>query len=90
MFAGAALAGAALASEAAGAVSVVVAGSTVVVCRTETPPCRAGIEINKASTMKHDAATMVIFESTEAVPRGPKAAFEILLVKSAPASVLPG
>ena len=40
--------------------------------------------------MKHDAATIVIFESTEAVPRGPNAALEILLVNSAPASVFPG
>ena len=43
-----------------------------------------------ASGGKQDAATIVIFESTDAVPRGPNAAFEILLVKSAPASVLPG
>jgi hypothetical protein len=33
---------------------------------------------------------MVIFESTVCVPRGLKAVLEILLVKSAPASVLPG
>ena len=37
-----------------------------------------------------EAAAIVIFDKTDAVPRGAKAAFEILLVKSAPASVLPG
>ena len=40
--------------------------------------------------MKTVAATIVIFASTDAVPRGPKAVFEILLVNSAPASVFPG
>ena len=92
MFAGAAFAGAALASDAAGATSAGAgAGSSaVVVCSTDTPPCSAGIEIKSASTIKHEAATIVIFESTEAVPRGPNAALEILLVNNAPASVLPG
>jgi len=32
----------------------------------------------------------VILERTDAVPRGPKAEFEILLVNKAPASVFPG
>ena len=41
-------------------------------------------------TIKTLAETIVILESTETVPRGPKAAFEILLVNNAPASVLPG
>ena len=81
-FAGASVAGAASCSDPAGA--------SEVVCRTETPPCNAGIEIKRAKTMKLEAATIVIFESTDAVPRGPNAAFEILLVKRAPASVLPG
>jgi hypothetical protein len=58
--------------------------------RTETPPCRAGIEMNKAESIKTVAATIVIFERTVAVPRGPNAELEILLVKSAPASVFPG
>jgi hypothetical protein len=53
-------------------------------------PCRAGIEINSAVTMKTLAATIVILERTETVPRGPNAVFEILLVNNAPASVLPG
>ena len=33
---------------------------------------------------------IVIFDNTDAVPRGPNAALDTLLVKSAPASVLPG
>jgi hypothetical protein len=61
-----------------------------VVCRTEIFPCNAGIEIKSASTIKPLAAPIVIFESTDAVPRGPNAEFEILLVNRAPASVLPG
>jgi hypothetical protein len=36
------------------------------------------------------AAAIVIFDKIVAVPRGPKAALETLLVKSAPASVFPG
>jgi hypothetical protein len=58
--------------------------------KTETFPCKAGIEINNADTIKIVAVTIVIFDKTVAVPRGPKALLEILLVKSAPASVLPG
>ena len=57
---------------------------------TETPPRRAGSEIRNAETMNTDAATIVIFARIVAVPRGLKAELEILLVKSAPASVLPG
>lgn len=33
---------------------------------------------------------MVSFDKTEAVPRGPNAELETLLVNNAPASVLPG
>lgn len=44
----------------------------------------------RARTIKALAEMIVIFESTEAVPLGPNAAFEMLLVKRAPASVLPG
>jgi len=58
--------------------------------KTETFPCKAGIAINNAESIKRLAATMVIFDKTVAVPRGPKAELEILLVKSAPASVFPG
>jgi len=53
-------------------------------------PLNAGIEIKSADSMNTIAAAMVSFESTEAVPRGPKAALETLLVNNAPASVLPG
>ena len=53
-------------------------------------PLNAGIEIIKADNMKTIAAAIVSFESTEAVPRGPNAALETLLVNNAPASVLPG
>ena len=73
----------------AGAV-VSVEEDSEVVDKTETSPVRAGIESIKAESIKTVAATIVIFERTVAVPRGPKAALEILLVKSAPASVLPG
>jgi hypothetical protein len=50
----------------------------------------AGIAINKAEIINAVAAPIVILERTEAVPRGPSDALEILLVKSAPASVFPG
>jgi hypothetical protein len=40
--------------------------------------------------MKRAAAPMVILASSVCVPRGPKAVLETLLVKSAPASALPG
>ena len=65
-------------------------GVSPTLCKTDTLPCNAGIEINKAENMKTHAAVIVIFARTEAVPRGPKAAFEILLVNNAPASVFPG
>ncbi len=58
--------------------------------KTETFPCKAGIEMNSADSIKRVAAAIVIFDKTVAVPRGPKAELEILLVKSAPASVFPG
>jgi hypothetical protein len=75
----------------AGTASVAGAGaSSPTVSRTETPPCNAGSEIRNATIMKTVAATIVIFDSTEAVPRGPKAAEETLLVNKAPASVFPG
>ena len=74
-------------STTAGPESIVV---SVTVCSTETFPCNAGIDIKNAETMKTEAATIVIFESIDAVPRGPKAALETLLVNNAPASVFPG
>ena len=69
------------------------AGASVVASvplRTEIFPVSAGIEIKSAEIIKMIAATMVSLESTEAVPRGPNAALETLLVNKAPASVLPG
>ena len=58
--------------------------------RTEVSPLRAGIEIIRAEIMNIVAAAIVSFDKTEAVPRGPYAALETLLVNRAPASVLPG
>lgn len=40
--------------------------------------------------MNITAAAIVNLDKTEAVPRGPNAALETLLVNKAPASVLPG
>lgn len=71
--------------------TVVCAGLVgVVVCRTEMFPVSAGIESIRAVSIKTIAAPIVIFDKTDCVPRGPKAVLEILLVKSAPASALPG
>jgi len=83
-------AGAAALAFESGAVGTVSFKVSPTVCKTETLPCNAGIEINKAVSIYTVAETIVILESTEAVPRGPKAVFEILLVNNAPASVLPG
>jgi hypothetical protein len=63
---------------------------SVVVCKTETLPVTAGNDNNNPVSMNNPATVMVIFDKTDWVPRGPKAVLEILLVKSAPASVLPG
>ena len=57
---------------------------------TDMFPLNAGIEINNADNMNTIAAAIVSFDKTEAVPRGPNAALETLLVNNAPASVLPG
>lgn len=78
-------------STTAGAVSVTgAAGSSATLSSTETFPCNAGSDIRNAATMKILAAMIVIFDKIEAVPRGPNAALETLLVNNAPASVLPG
>jgi len=66
------------------------AGVSATLCSTDTLPCNAGIEISSAVSIKTLAATIVTLPRTDAVPRGPKAVFEILLVNKAPASVLPG
>ena len=65
-------------------------GASAVPCNTETFPVNAGIEINNAEIIKTTAAEIVIFDKTEAVPRGENAVLETLLVNNAPASVLPG
>ena len=57
---------------------------------TEVPPLNAGIDISRADSIKMAAATIVIFDNTVAVPLGPNALLDILLVNSAPASVFPG
>lgn len=63
---------------------------SLVVDKTEMSPVNAGIARSRAESIKTLAAKIVTFERTVAVPRGPKALLEVLLVKSAPASVLPG
>lgn len=64
--------------------------SSVVVSKTEDVPEIAGIANSRADTINTEAATIVIFESIVAVPRGAKALLETLLVNKAPALVLPG
>jgi len=66
------------------------AGISPAELRTEILPLKTGMEIMSADSINRIAATMVNFESTEAVPRGPNAALETLLVNNAPASVFPG
>jgi hypothetical protein len=66
------------------------AGVSTAVLSTEMLPLSAGIEIINADSINTTAATIVIFERTVAVPRGPNALLETLLVNSAPASVFPG
>jgi hypothetical protein len=75
---------------AAGAFELELAGASGFDERTETFPFIAGIEISKAIRKKTTAAPIVSFDSTVAVPRGPNAELDILLVNRAPASVLPG
>jgi len=61
-----------------------------VVCKTEIFPVKAGIESKSAESIKTVAAMIVNLDKTLAAPRGVNAVLETLLVKSAPASVLPG
>ena len=49
-----------------------------------------GSEMVSATSMNAAAAPIVIFARMVCVPRGPKAVLEMLLVKSVPASALPG
>jgi hypothetical protein len=64
--------------------------SVPVDCSSDVFPFKAGIASIRAVSIKVIAAPMVIRERIEAVPRGPKAVLDTLLVKSAPASDLPG
>ena len=64
--------------------------SASVDCKTEREPVTPGSESINAINMKLVAAPIVIFDSTLAVPRGPKAALETLLEKRSPAPDLPG
>ena len=104
-FAGTALPGAAavlaLASAAGAAVlafasavfvfaSVVVAGASGLLLRTDVLPVKAGIASSRADSINVVAAVIVTFDNTVAVPRGLKAELDTLLVNKAPASVLPG
>jgi hypothetical protein len=57
---------------------------------TERDPLIAGCESINATNMNATAAPIVIFARILAVPRGPNAVLETLLVNSAPASALPG
>ena len=79
---------------AAGALELELAGASAGASgfeeRTETFPFIAGIEISKAMRKNTTAAPIVSLDKTVAVPRGPNAELEILLVNNAPASVLPG
>jgi hypothetical protein len=75
---------------AAGGSVEVSAGASGFADKTETLPVNAGIAIISADNINAVAAPIVTFDSTVAVPRGLKAVLETLLVKSAPASVLPG
>jgi hypothetical protein len=57
---------------------------------TECDPVIAGCESINAISMKETAAPIVIFARMLAVPRGPNAVLETLLLNIAPASDLPG
>jgi hypothetical protein len=63
--------------------------SSDVDCNTERGP-RTGSDNVKASSIKSDAAPIVILASKEAVPRGPNAVLDTLLEKRSPAPALPG
>lgn len=74
-----------VAGEAAAGVGV----SSDTLSRTERLPLTPSESV-KAMSIKEIAAPMVILASSVCVPRGPKAVLETELVKSAPASALPG
>ncbi len=64
--------------------------SASVDCKTDRDPVTPGNESISAISMKAEAAPIVIFASTLAVPRGPNAVLETLLEKRSPALDLPG
>ena len=66
------------------------AGASGLLESTETLPVKAGIESINARSMKSVAVMIVVLDNTVAVPLDPYALLDTLLVKSAPASVLPG
>ncbi len=80
----------AFASAAGAMLSVLAAGASGLLLSTETLPVKAGIASSRADNINVDAAVIVTFDNTVAVPRGAKAELETLLVNNAPASVLPG
>jgi hypothetical protein len=65
-------------------------GASGLADKTDTLPVRAGIASSRAESINVVAAPIVTLESTVAVPLGLSAELETLLVKRAPASVLPG
>ena len=77
------------AGEAAGLAAGVACGVTPLSIRERWPPPTPKPSSN-ATRKKVAAAPMVILARMVCVPRGPKAAEEIELVKSDPASALPG
>lgn len=64
--------------------------SGLVDCKTERVPVTPGNESINAISINAAAAPIVIFDSTLAVPRGPKAVLETLLENRSPAPDLPG
>jgi len=65
-------------------------GSGMPDCKTELVPVILGSDKANAMNIKAAAAPIVIFARSVCVPLGPKAVLETELVKSAPASALPG
>ena len=89
------------AGDAAGAAGVCCVGAGVGVavaagtlsgcdCKTDREPLNIGSPNVSAINMNAAAATIVIFASRLAVPRGPNAVLDNVFEKSAPASALPG
>ena len=68
----------------------VAAGAAGADDNTDLDPVNIGRPSANASNINATAAPIVIFASTLAVPRGPKAVLDSVFEKSAPASALPG